>query len=747
MKFTNPDQVRDVVGIMQDVDREAHSLNRSKINELFEGFPPFSDEECEVNQIDTNVNFLEAPGMAHKARSTWNNAFLKPGIFFTVTLDSGPRQKRDSWSHFITDRINKPMKRSLMYTEAIRATGASVIMHGIGPKEWERAKCWRPTEIGLEDLLVPSGTRVNLTNLSHFAIFRRYTPEEIFRMTHGPQRDPGWNMPMVNKELKRVVSTMMQQRDSYTEGMNPEKIVAFYKENLGWLDSDGVATINTWDFIYQDQDDEEQRWYRKMILENSAYEADGFVYDAKRPYASSLSQILHLHFGDGANVAPFLYHSVRSLGMFLFAICHLQNRVRCRFTDAVMRAMNEYFRIHGGDERARLQKAQFVNLGLVPDGLEFVPRDQRWQVDEALVVAALSQNKQLMSENASSFVQDVDSPGQKELTATEVMARLNNANALVSSLLSMAYTYAQSEYREIARRFTMKNSGDKDIESFRLACLKEGIPAEYLNVERWDIQPERVMGGGNKTLELAQAKSMMEVKAQFDGPAQREILRDYVLAVEDDPGKADRWVPDDKQPITSTEHDAQLAVGTLMNLAPVGVLEGIDHTSYVQTFLLSMKSLVDDIRMIGQPSPQQVVGLMACFQHVRGHIKILAQDEENRQAVKRYGDFLKPIMNQVKAWSQQLGQAAKANAAQNGDGGKTQAAIIGAQSKARIADISAQKKEQRKDFAFVKEQKRKDLETMTEARRQNLMTQAQVEALDSKTAADLRKRRFSIANE
>lgn len=740
MKFDRADQVRDVVRIMQDCDITCHSYNRARINELFEGFPPFSEEEQDINHFDTNVNFLEAPGLAHKARSTWNNAFLKPGLFFTVTLDSGPVHKRGSWGHTITKEINRALKGSLPYIETIRATGAQVILHGVGPKMWERAATWRPVEIGIEDLLVPSRTRVNLSNLDYFAVYREYTPGELFGMTHGKRVDPGWNMGVVRKVLKRLAAEPMKAQDAYQDVMNPEKLVQFYKMNTGFLDTDSVPTANVWDFYYR-EDDDEQRWWRKMILDDQEYEGNNFLYDPKRAFAGTREQILHIQFGDGANVAPFLYHTVRSLGYLLYGVCHLQNRLRCNFMDAIMRATHEYFRVQNADDRARIQSAQLTNLGLLPNGLELVPRDQRWQVDEALVVAGLSQNRQLMSENASAFVQDVDSGTQKELTATEVMARLNNANALASSLLSMAYTYAKFEDREIARRFTNAKSEDPDIKSFRTRCLKAGVPAEYLNSERWEVEPERVMGGGNKTLELAQAKSMMEVKTQFDGESQREVLRNYVLAVTDDPDKADRWVPAAKDmPVTTSEHDAQLAFGALMNLGPVAVRQGIDHIGYVSAMLLSIKEAMTDIGMIGQPTPQQVIGLGATVKHLEQHVAIVAQDPENKQLVKQWGDFLKPYVNQLKNWMAAMKQQQQQAQTQQGDG-KAQAAVITATGKVKVAEFTATKKEQRNDAKFVKEQQRKDAQTMADLRRQQLQTDAQVEALDKKTAATVRATR------
>lgn len=741
MKFKSANDVRSVIEEMRQVDITLHSPNRANINQLFDGWPPFTEQEASENHISTNVNFLEAPGLAHKARSTWNNAFLKPGNRFTVQGDFKPIHKAKEWSARITREINRPIKKSLRYVEVIRGTGAQVVMHGIGPKNWPTAQRWCPTEIGIEDLLVPSATRVSFDNLSHFAIYRQYTPEQLFRMTHGKQVDPGWNMGMVRKELKRLAGPL-GVTPSYQDLNSPERLEKFYKGSAGYLDTDAVPTFDAWDFYF----DDEGRWYRKIIPDDSSYEGQGFIYEPKQCWAGRLSEILHCQFGDGANVAPFLYHNVRSLGFLLYAICHLQNRLRCRWMDAVFEATLQYFRIAGGSDRALIGKIDLQHLGFIPEQVHLVAQNERWQFNNDVVVGGIAANRQLMQENAAAFVQDIDQGTQKELTATEVMARLNSANALVSSLLSMAYTYDQFECQEIARRFTIKDSRDPDVRAFRAACLKEGMPEECLNIERWDVQPERVMGGGNKTLELTQAKALMEIKADLDPSAQREVTRNYVVAVSDNADMADRLVPYDQNTVSNAQHDAQLAVGTLMNGAPVDVRQGIDHTTYVDSFLASMQFLVEDIAHLQQngenPQGWQIVGLTNCYQHVIKHIEIVAQRKEENQRVKQWMDKLKEIMNMVKGWGQQLDEARESQS-QQGDG-KMQAAILTAQSKARIAEQSAAMKEKRKDMAFVSEQRRRNAQTQADLQRQRLETMAGVQALDMKTAGELRRKRFSV---
>ena len=57
-----------------------------------------------------------------------------------------------------------------------------------------------PVEVG--DILIPSGTLLTFTNLPFFAVYRAYTAAELHRLTRGPKRDPGWNMPVVEKAIK-----------------------------------------------------------------------------------------------------------------------------------------------------------------------------------------------------------------------------------------------------------------------------------------------------------------------------------------------------------------------------------------------------------------------------------------------------------------------------------------------------------------------------------------------------------------
>lgn len=136
MKFTSAAKVEEVVWLMKEAELR-RSTNRANLNRLFNGEPPLTACEAEENNANTNVNFLEGTKIIHDATSQFNNAFMKPGNYFSVTIDSAPVDKKMEYGRKVTRAINRIMKRSLPYIECTRSKYANVVLHGPGPINWE----------------------------------------------------------------------------------------------------------------------------------------------------------------------------------------------------------------------------------------------------------------------------------------------------------------------------------------------------------------------------------------------------------------------------------------------------------------------------------------------------------------------------------------------------------------------------------------------------------------------------------
>ena len=773
MNFSTASYVDQVVQEMRQADYP-RATNRALIDRLFNGFPPWTNEEAESARINTNVNFLDGPKLAADARRSYYNAFVKPGIYFTATLHEGNPRMRSSWGGIATKEINRIMKASLPYFEMIRAQVAQTVLHGIGPTHWPDLSRWRPRAVAIEDLLIPSNTLLSMENLHHFAIFRQYTAHQLSSMIERKTVDPGWNVPLARKAVKWAMAQPAGQITDW-DSLAPEKLVEQIKQDGVYYSSDVVPTINSWDFYFFSDEGKKHGWRRRMILDTPpngeiddkkislrklGLDTQQWLYDGKdRVYAYDLDQILHFQFGDLSPKAPFKYHSVRSLGWLIYAVCNLQNRLRCKVNDATFENLLNYFRVSSADDAERLTKIDLHNYGVVPEGVDFVSQNDRWQINHNLVMGTMADNRQQMNEAAAQFREGRDTGVQKEKTATEIMAEVNAANALVGTMLALAYTYQTGQYTEILRRFMDKNSSDPDVRKFRQRVLRQGVPAKVLDADMWTVDPEQVLGSGNKTLQIAMAEKLMAVRPLLDPEAQRDALRMYVQANSDDPRLADRWVPAKPIMVTESIHDAELMIGPLMQGVQVQPRKGQDPVQIVMGLMKSFGEIMRRIQATsGMPSPSELAGLINVAMTIERYLQMASQDPANKEMVRQVGKQLAQMFQMLEQFHAQIQQAqAEQNGGANVDPkvakelALTRAKVEGMQqlnmTKSQIEQQKAQARMSQSERMFQQRQRQSEEQHIGKLRGQ--LTQGQVDTTikDAKAASDIANQRIATESE
>lgn len=721
--FTQVEAVQDVIQQLKDADR-VRAENRAFIAMLFNGEPPYSEQEATDNNADTNINFLEGPKIALDARSQFYNGFLKPANFFSVEIDIPDSTKALKYGKTVTRALNRLMKKSLAYMETLRAQFASVVLHGIGPVVWPNKDSWIPDPFAVGDILIPDRTRMDMRNLGYFPVRREWTPYELLKMTSGDRVDPGWNRPLARELLAELIERKYKAQGSASDinfYERPEEVAELMKENSVYWGSSAVPTIVCWDFYYQDCEDDAGQWKRCIVLDkgtDTKKQKNQFLYKPLRAYESDWSHIIHWQFGDAANTAPFRYHGICSLGKILYSILHLQNRLRCKFSDAVFENLLMYFRVANPTDLDRIQRVDLHHLGIWPEGLNAVKADERHVPDMNLVTTLTQQNRQLMAESAASYVQNVDDGRNKEMTASEVLARQNAANAIVSSMLNLAFTYQAFQYTEICRRFLNRKSRDPDVQKFWQLMQREQVPPAVLDIERWSVIPERVLGAGNKTIEMLEAQQLMAVRPMLDPDGQRIVVHKFVLANSDDPRLADQLMPLDKPLLPSDSVvEAQQAAGVLLMGLPVGMRSGVNRQEYIGALMQSLQIAVQKVQQRGgvPQSPDELQGLQNLAQHVAQNLQLFAQDTQQKPLVRQMEGMLTKINNMIRGFAQRFQKAMQERAQQNG--GMDPAELQELQSKERADQQKLRAKEEasgqrlrQKETQFASEEQRKNIE-------------------------------------
>lgn len=754
LKFDDERLVEQVVWDMRLSDMPRGD-NRTILNRMYNGDPPFDADKAEENNIEVNRNFLEGTGNLTDARTQWNNNFLKPGDIFTARLDYGPKYKREEYSTKITQRVNRLLKRSLPMVMQSRETGAGVLLHGIGPTTWQDRRAPVPKVVPLGSLMIPSETDIDFENLEYFAIFREMTPAQLYDKTHGCKVDPGWNMPLVEQELKHIGEETRKQPNATAFQYMPERVEELIKQDKGFWGSDAVPTIDYWDFYFRQREDG-TGWYRRIFLDwesgnrpqvissrksraptsspNKMGDQYYWLYTSgKRQYAKSWQEIIHCNFGDCSCVAPFKYHSVRSLGWMIWGLCDIQNRLRCKITEQAFSDLMWFFRVASNEQFTRLKRANFLQMGVIPQGVEWIKAQERFTPNPAFIGMVIEENRQLMAQHSASYTRSPERTGvegKKEKTATQVLAEVNSINTLVSGVMNMAYTYEAFKYREICRRLCIPNNADPMAKAFREGCITEDkIPPEYLDVECWEIEPERAMGAGNKTVQMAIVQYLQSVRQNLGPDAQRKVDHIGIQIMTEDAAVAEDLAPiKEQETVSDSMHDAELASDRLMRGLPFTPTPKMIYEDYVKVWLRDMGMIVQQIQQTdNMGTMEKLSGLQNMAQTIGAFLQQMATNDSEKPKVRQYSDTLGQIMNLVKGFAQRLQQQM-----QKGNGGaqaggidpetatKLQGKLLVDQAKAQNLRESHAIKTAQKQTSFEMAEQRADRKNAAEIRRKNL---------------------------
>lgn len=267
---------------------------------------------------------------------------------------------------------------------------------------------------------------------------------------------------------------------------------------------------------------------------------------------------------------------------------------------------------------------------------------------------------------------------------------------------------------------------------FRKDCLKQGIPEEMLDVERWDIEPERVLGGGNKTLAIAQANQLLAMRQFFGPDAQRLVDNIAVQTFTDDATLAEAIAPLSQQKhMSPSQNEAQLLTARMMQGLQVMPPKDAVYEDFVVVWITDLTQMVNQVaQTTGMASPEQLMGFGNMAQHIQALLQIVAQDPASKQKVRMYSDALGQIQNLLKAFAQRLQESQPQP--QNGNQtdpqamAKVQAMLIQAQTKSQIQQSSHSQKAAQKQVAFEMEQQRQDRKQAADLRRQAAQTQADI---------------------
>lgn len=750
-QFSTPSDVLQIVTTIEN-SMLPRCSDRAIMNAIFNGSRPYSASEEAEFQIQINVNFLEGYKISQSAILQMNTALLDKERFAEFRCVKGDPNKRAEFSEKLTNNIHKALKEGRSgkrYAFRLDDRNTSLVGHGVGPLWFSNSYEWMPKSVALEDLLIPTDTPLDFSDeLGHFGINSWLSAWQLYQMTQGEKRDPGWNQKMAMNILRGMTRANVSFTPDYFD--QPEKMESQWKQRSTYLNSDAIPKLKITTFYHQDAEDG-GKWYRKVIVrENQGLpkeyiDPDKFLYSSDKAFADNIDQIIQIQFGDGAVVAPKKYRSVRGLFVLLYSVIELMNKMRCQAAQHVFSNLVPLLRVENPTDRDRPRMITLQPYSVIEQGVSFIPNNERHQVDPRLVDGQMSEFRQLMSENSSSYVQDIDNGSSQPQTLGEAQIKLQAANRIVASMLSGAYRQEGFLYEEILRRFFMPVSGDPEVIRFQENCKADGIPIELMESRCWKVEVTKAPGSGDQTLAVQEATALLQLSPQLDPTARRTIQRDYVAVITKNPDKANALVPQEAVKVTPGRKAAEDVFGTLMNGVEVGLREGIEQQDYIAALLASIDAVIAQIKATDNVgTQQQLIGLQTAMADAQKHLQLLEQDPNEKAFVTAAGKEIGAMTNELKGFAQRQQEQADKNKMDPEAEAKIQQDQIAAAQQMHIAEQknaqAMEQSQQKFQQQMEQQQARFNLEMeqmMTETR--NLMQQQAVElaALKARTATEI----------
>lgn len=725
MNFSTPSKVYKTI-TAGDETEFVRATNRVKIQNMANGVP-MPEEDAKRMGLSVNANWGELMTLLQHARLQYLNAFWGQQHFFKVRIPEYPPEQREDDQAWISERLNKCLRNSLEFFELHRSKWAAVASHGIGPCMWYSETKWRPKYVAIEDLRIATDTTLDFSNLGWFSVRHQYTPGELIKEAFASNSK--WNKKEVAAILKNYKEINFDDpQNSYDWETTPEKLAEVAKQDGGFYSSDAMPKIPLWHFFFEDN----EGWFMRVLPEKASIrggqQSDKFLWRDDKPVASSWKKIIHVQYGDLCNKAPFNYHSIRSLGYALMEPCFYSNITRNRMIQHLHDQFNIWLTLNDPIDKTRPMFQEFGNLKVVKQGVNVVPQAQRHQVDATLIEMTMSQTKQLMQEVSQSYTQQSDTGTKKEQTAFETRVKIEQVNALMGGLLMTAFIYETQLYREICRRFCIPKSDDPDVQEFQKAWKERKMDPRWLNVKYWDVEAETPLGMGNPTIAQAASTQLMAERGAYPPEAQQEILHERALILTGDPRKAARWVPLGQNKVVSDgEAYAQSVFGTLMQGIPIRPRQGLSPIEQIDTLMPMLAGKIHQFEQRdNMASFEEATGLQTVAQFIGGLIEEMAQDPQQKERVKQYGDSLGQLTNLIKGLAQ---RGAEAKAKNNGNGdptamAKVQALMMTAGAKIHAKQLADAQKMAHKQQSFEADQHRKNAELAHKVRRGVIETDA-----------------------
>ena len=695
---------------------QLRNVTRAKLRGLVDGNPPYNPAELRRNNqaFRTNVNFRESEAFLTLAMSAFYDVFAEVPTYANIrTAYGNDMDKREEWSKIITEEFDRLQKMDKDFDYLMQLSQREMVLIGDGPLIFEDSTDWRCKAIMATDLLVPDGTKSNVSDWKVAAVRTRMGVDDLFEKIQDEEaaRAAGWNVDYVRQRIRAAMP------EPYRSGVQYDW--EFFQRQLRSNDitfSARSEVVLMCHIFYKEFDGQ----ISHVIIDER--DSEDFMYKKLRRF-SRWEQVIHPMYydrGDGE------HHGVKGLGIKMLQAMELKNRLRCSMVDSAFARTQILFRPLNPNALSKTSVVQQGPYAILPPDYEVIQQNIAGVLDAPMAVNADLEN--VLQGNLSQYRQSLNKPSGNPRTATEVQAIVAQQSAIGKTQLSRYYNQLDSFFEERYNRASNPNlnpitKSDKDAIEFQRRCKERGVPVQAM-IDIDYVEATRTVGQGSQFAKQQLLGTLLGLSGSLPEGGKINLLKDYIAA-QVGQQMVDRYLPTQMQS-ARVQDQAALAVlehSSLRQGNMAIVTDTQNHIVHIDTHLAAANEAAASLQQGGNPQ-EIVLFLQGIGQHVQQHLQRLSTDPSRRQQVDAYAQQLQMLSQTIEQLGQLIQEQAQAMAQQQQamaiqQGVDPKTAVLNAEVQSKIA--------------------RQNAETMANIQRQNTKAMADLSRRNAKTTADIQR--------
>jgi len=690
---------------------DRRSKVRAKVKGLVDGNSPYSSEELKRTgqAFRTNVNFREGESFLNMGMSAFFDVFAEVPTYATVKIRHGDANDSERYSRIVTDEFDKLQKKDGSFDYMMQLSQHEMVLYGTGPMVFEDNTDWRCRPMKSADLLVPEGTKSNSEDWEMCVVRSQYQAHELYKFIRNEKAagDAGWTVKTAKKAIMNAYPDTMGSSHSWEQHQQELR-----NNDLSYSSRCDVISV-AHVFYREFQTDENPEGAISHCIIDERGDGREFLFRKLNRF-SGWNEVVHPMYydkGDGQ------HHSVKGMGVKMYASLELKNRLKCCLVDAAMARTTIHLQPTSPSDLNRMNVVQMGPYSVIPSGYNVTQTNSAGVLDAPLAVERELEG--LMQANLSQYRQRLEKGGNPR-TATEIEAISAQQSVLGKTQLNRYYAqldvlFAERYRRAVNPNLTKEMAGGMDALEFQKKCIDRGCPRECLDKIEI-VQSTRTAGRGSAMERRAISNSLMNIVGMLPEGGRKKVIEDHVASLAGYHSLG-RYYPMPEEDIDTQEQQQEAARENALfkSGAVIPIAGGDNHAVHTEVHLQAAAEAIQAAQQGAGDLTEIAAYMQQIIDHVYGHLQELEKDPTRKELIDIYGQQLKEIekvseelMQEV---SRQQEQAMAEQQQQQQQMAEMQQLQGGGDTKDQLAVMRAERDEARRDMKTQNDIERKTSKT------------------------------------